>query len=195
MTVPIQVLMEEHRMILKGLECLEKLLEKLSQGEIPKDLWESLLEFFREFADKTHHSKEEDLLFSRMVERGFPKEGGPIHCMLEEHRLGRAHVTAMLEALSKDQDIVSPLEHHGRAFFELLSDHIHKEDHILFPMASDYLDSQDWSFLQKEFQKVEERFGKRHHKYWDKLAQVANQLGIPMVEKSQCATISKEYGL
>ncbi|MGD0266766.1 MAG: hemerythrin domain-containing protein, partial [Candidatus Methylomirabilota bacterium] len=37
-----------------------------------------------------HHGKEENLLFKTMVDRGFPRQGGPIAVMLHEHETGRS---------------------------------------------------------------------------------------------------------
>jgi hypothetical protein len=59
--------------------------------------------FFRNFADRCHHSKEEDELFPKMVEHGIPKEGGPIGVMLMEHDQGRAFVRGMSEAAEQQQ--------------------------------------------------------------------------------------------
>jgi hemerythrin-like domain-containing protein len=58
---------------------------------------EGLIEFFRSYADRTHHGKEEDLLFPAMIEKGFSREQGPIHCMLADHEHNRALTRAITE--------------------------------------------------------------------------------------------------
>ncbi len=98
------------------------------------------VQFLREYVDGWHHAKEEDLLFEVMVRGGFPRDTGPIGCMLREHDLGRGHVRA-LGALAKGEDPFNPTElallaelvvGHAR----VLVPHIGKENQVLYPMAA-----------------------------------------------------------
>ena len=78
---PTQILRDEHDVILRGLELLESCSTRLTDGQlVSPDTLDSLIEFFRLYADKTHHGKEEALLFPAMVAKGFSYESGPIHC-------------------------------------------------------------------------------------------------------------------
>jgi hemerythrin-like domain-containing protein len=82
----IESLMNEHRVIEHGLVLLERIINGLNSGErIPADIIRILIRFFREFADKYHHGKEEDSLFPLLESRGIPRIGGPIGVMLIEH--------------------------------------------------------------------------------------------------------------
>src|SRR4051794_39351679 len=99
---PTQILRDEHDVILRGLEILEAFGSKLQNGEkISPEKLESLIEFFRLYADKTHHGKEEVLLFPAMVERGFSYETGPIHCMMADHEQNRTLTRLMVAAISE----------------------------------------------------------------------------------------------
>ncbi len=64
-----------------------------AQGEVIGDF----ARFLRGFADGCHHGKEEDILFQRLIERGFPREAGPLAVMYHEHEVGRSHVRALME--------------------------------------------------------------------------------------------------
>jgi hemerythrin-like domain-containing protein len=97
------------------------------------------LDFIRTFADRYHHAKEEDILFSALVENGMPAQRSPIEAMHIEHEQGRAHVRAMDEALRQiragETEHIHALAHHARAYAELLREHIGIEDTILYPLA------------------------------------------------------------
>ena len=92
----IEVLMSEHRLIEQVLGSLETFTSEIEGGLAPEPpLLADYGAFFREFADSCHHGKEEDVLFQRMDERGFPRETGPVAVMLYEHEVGRGHVSAL----------------------------------------------------------------------------------------------------
>jgi hemerythrin-like domain-containing protein len=75
----IEILMGEHRLIEQVLGSLETYVVGIEQGEAPeRQTLADYAAFFRGFADACHHGKEEDLLFQRMIERGFPREAGPL---------------------------------------------------------------------------------------------------------------------
>jgi len=70
-------LTHEHQALLHALELLDALCQRLrhpEQGRTvdPQDLLQ-LTGFFREFADRCHHGKEEDLLFPALAARALPR--------------------------------------------------------------------------------------------------------------------------
>ena len=77
MSKPIDVLMEEHRLIEQVLGSLESCAVAIDGGlAVERPLVKEYGDFFRGFADAYHHGKEEDILFQRMIERGFPTDIG-----------------------------------------------------------------------------------------------------------------------
>jgi len=156
---PTQVLRDEHTLILQALDALEQKIAKLESGA-PADraYFEKAVEFLRTFADKCHHGKEEHLLFKAMVNRGFPREAGPIAVMLHEHDVGRAFVRGIAEAAASaaaDPGATRRLIENGRGFIQLLRAHIDKENTILFPMADNVLSPEDQAYLGKAFERFE----------------------------------------
>ena len=141
---PIETLMNEHRVIERGLDSLDSLCARLSTTDraIRPRLGE-LVRFFREYADRVHHAKEEDRLFTALAAHGFSSQSGPVFVMLSEHEAGRAHVTKLAEVAGGDgpltSDEVEVVRENGTAFSVLLRGHIQKEDNILFPMAAQVL--------------------------------------------------------
>lgn len=169
---PVTVLMEDHRLIEKVLTALEFAADR----DMPLDFYERAIEFLADFADGIHHAKEEDHLFPRMVERGIPKEHGPIGVMLSEHTRGRGHIRSMRDGLAAGDRNV--LRNESLAYCALLRDHIDKEDHVLFPMGRGMLSPEDMNETLNLFEAVEAQSGKRAH-YEQLAADLLEEVGAP----------------
>lgn len=157
---PTKILRDEHDVILGGLDILESYAERLNQGEaVSPDNLEAILEFFRLFADKTHHGKEEALLFPAMVAKGFSYETGPIHCMLSEHEqnrtLTRAMVAAIAEMRSGAPNAEMRFAEAAGDYAHVLREHIQKENFVLFNMAEQVLAPTEEPALLKKFEHVD----------------------------------------
>jgi hemerythrin-like domain-containing protein len=174
-----KILMEEHELILDMLEVIDRVCIKIKNHQMSS--WEHLdqiIDFIRGFADHCHHAKEEKLLFPAMEEAGIPRDGGPIGVMLADHEAGREFVKQMDSALQK---MKSGNVSAGQSFIEcatgyaeLLSNHIAKENNILFPMGDRFLSETKQSELLAGFEKVEkEEIGQDVH---DKYHQVLHHL-------------------
>lgn len=132
-------LRQEHRLILRVVDALERILDGSGPADPPLEDLGDCVTFFRSYADACHHGKEEDLLFEELEDRGMSREGGPIAVMLHEHRLGRQFVGEMRDALRTmgrgDAEAWNRLERAGRGYIDLMRGHIGKEDGVLFEMA------------------------------------------------------------
>ena len=121
---------------------------------------QKVLDFIKTFADKCHHGKEENLLFPAMEEAGIPKDGGPIGVMLEEHDIGRNFVKGLAEAIARykkgERDAGGKIAENAENYVDLLSQHIDKENSILYPIARDCLSPKKQEELLVKFAKVEE---------------------------------------
>lgn len=121
----IEMLIEEHKTILELLYTADFLCKKDGFLDTNYDDYLQLVSYFKDYADKFHHSKEEDLLF------GFFEDNEVIKTMFNEHINSRNYSAKL--ATSKDENEIRQLI---SGYKDLLSDHIYKEDYILFP----YLD-------------------------------------------------------
>ena len=179
---PTEILIKEHDAILIMLNILEKVCHRLDKGEHVKETdLEKIIEFFKEFADKCHHGKEEDLLFPALEEYGIPNEGGPIGVMLSEHVIGRENVKGMSDAIAnyKEGKESAPEEFVGyaRNYIALLSEHIDKENNVLFKMADTRIPEERQQSLLIDFERAEEeKIGpgvhEKYHKLLDELSVV-----------------------
>lgn len=134
---PIVRLMDEHRIILGVLARLTTWAHEAASPDDQQELAECC-DFLFNFVDPIHHIKEEDLLFPAMIAHGFPKNHGPLVVMLHEHEQGRL-LTDELAQLSRkspwtERDLAAARSS-AREYTSLLSQHILKEDSVLYPMA------------------------------------------------------------
>jgi len=151
MTDPIQVLMDEHRLIEKVLTALEL----ADRREVPFAFYERAADFLANFADGCHHAKEEDRLFPLLEQRGIPREGGPIGVMTYEHEEGRGHIRR-LRACAAESDR-GGVRREAAAYAALLRAHIQKEDQVLFPMGRSRLTPEDAAAREGAFAEVEQQ--------------------------------------
>jgi len=172
---PTAELSHEHQAILRMIGTLGRIADRLDAGVAvdPDDLDRSV-EFIRGFADKCHHAKEEDYLFPEMEKAGIPCEGGPIGVMLAEHARGREFAAAMAGAVpgirSGDRRAAEAFVAEARGYSGLLTQHIFKEDHILFPMGDARLTPDQQASLQAAFADVEQNIiGEGQHEKFHRL--------------------------
>ncbi len=157
----VQVLRDEHDVILAMLTTVEATAQRVETGEeVPLSLLTDLQDFLVLFADRSHHGKEEDLLFPLLERKGVPRVGGPVGCMLVEHDEGRGFVRAMAQNASAcaagEASARNAWSEAAREYANLLRNHIWKENEVLFLMADRLLSSEEQSTLAKEFERVEE---------------------------------------
>jgi hemerythrin-like domain-containing protein len=120
----------------------------------------SIVDIIRNFADGLHHSKEENLLFPAMEEKGFSSKQGPVAVMLLEHVRGRSFVKGIndnLESYKKgDVSAVRALYQNMNGYADLLDSHITKENNILFRMADMKFSEAEQENLLKKFEELDQ---------------------------------------
>lgn len=182
---PTSVLSDEHRVIEIVLDCLERMSAQAQEsGRLDGESAATALDFLRNFADRCHHGKEEDLLFPALTEKGMPREHGPVGVMLHEHELGRALIRGMAEqiegAAAGEATAVGSFAENAAGYVELLRAHIQKEDQILFPMATQFLSETEQHDLLAAFDTVEhDHIGDGvHDKYLSIARSLAEKFGV-----------------
>lgn len=172
---PTAELSHEHEAILLMIRVLGKMSDELEAGrKVDPVHLEKAVDFIKIFADKCHHGKEEDLLFPAMEKAGIPRTGGPIGVMLTEHASGRGFVKALVDAIAGikkgDPAAARSFAENARGYGALLTQHIFKEDHILYPMADARLSSAQQKELEACFADVEEKvIGHGKHEEYHRL--------------------------
>lgn len=192
---PVEILMQEHRVIEVALNCLEAMVQEADgKKRLEREPAEQIIDLVRNFADRCHHGKEEDRLFPAMVAKGMLSEGGPIGVMLVEHNMGRqfvAQMAANIEAAANgDATALQVFSEAAYGYINLLREHIQKEDRILFPMADRFLNDEDQQNLLAEFARVEsDHMGAGTHERYLKIAEtLAAKYGVAATAIAQAAT-------
>jgi hemerythrin-like domain-containing protein len=175
---PIQSLEADHDVILRILESTIKICDRMDAGDlVPAEHLENLVRFIREFADGTHHAKEEDILFPAMEQAGIPNDGGPVGIMLIEHNQGREFVAGLAEGIAGykagDPEGIPQVMENARAYVVLLFQHIQKENQVLYPMAQRAIDAAGWKAISAQFEEVDRQAGQEKI---DDLMQIAEDL-------------------
>ncbi|MEE9554720.1 MAG: hemerythrin domain-containing protein [candidate division Zixibacteria bacterium] len=179
---PIQKLMAEHKNILIGISLLEVGSNRLESGEnVSPEIFRNLIDFIRNYADKYHHAKEEDILFVRLGKAGFPAEEGPIAVMLDEHNQGRSLVTALENAneqyASGESSFTGEIIENALGYIYLLRYHIDKENNVLYPMAISLLGKGGIDAMIPDFERVERENAGIEEKYIAILKELELELG------------------
>jgi hemerythrin-like domain-containing protein len=159
-SAPIQKLVDEHKLIKEFLALMPELCE-IIQKDLQGSKWiiHQSVEFIKQYADKFHHAKEEDILFA------YAKGNEDIlNVMLEDHKKGRYYVKSILLGLeTEDASFITYSLKHYR---ELLTEHIKKEDEILYPWIERAISASDIDSIEVEFDNVEVSFGEDFTEKW-----------------------------
>lgn len=137
----IQLMVEEHVYANRMLDVIRKYSYRLLKGEeVDLDDFHKMIDFVRNFVDKHHHGKEEDLLFNRMVEHLGPAAEKLVkNGMLVEHDLGRLHMQELEAAIERvkagDDESKLDLIANAIGYTHLLHRHIDKEDGVVYKFA------------------------------------------------------------
>lgn len=176
----IDILYTEHDHVVRFTHYLRKLCKKMLAGENPnRDTWLACVEFIKIYADAHHHGKEEEILFTVMLEKlGAPAQKMINTGMLVEHNLARYHTQSLEEAAQALSDEATMEEKvnlitHALAYADLLQRHAYKENQVLFPFAKRNLSAEDLERVNKASKVFEEKGAEKGmEKYVDWLMQV-----------------------
>jgi hemerythrin-like domain-containing protein len=138
----VELMVAEHENILKLLTVIQKACCGILNGqEVDDDDFRKVIEFARNYADKHHHGKEEQILFQEMTDR-LGQIGVKLiqQGMLVEHDLGRLHISELEKALDQYKDAPQTVFKLGilteaMGYVNLLRRHIDKEDQVVYTYA------------------------------------------------------------
>lgn len=183
---PYEILAREHRLIERVLSALGRLCsQSLTGGRLDERAASVALRFLREFADRTHHLKEERLLFPAIEANGyFPGCG-----LVQEHEDGRERVRGMGDAVaaaaSGDPEAVRLFARQARSYISFLREHIKKEDDCLADVTASSLTSEARVRLTTQFDELErQEIGERAFERYSAVADQIEALCAPSAKAS-----------
>ncbi len=156
---PMKILVNEHMLIKRWLNLIPEVIKRLDAGlNGNRQIIYDGVDFIRSYADKFHHAKEEDILF-----KYFDENLEIIKTMLEEHEKGRGYVRSLIESAEKRDN--NGIANSLLAYQELLTEHIKKEDEILYPWMDRNLSLNQIGRLYSKFNELEEKGNGIKEKY------------------------------
>jgi hemerythrin-like domain-containing protein len=160
MNTATQNLEDDHVFILKLTDVILAMVEKKS---VDIGHFELVINLIRNFADGTHHAKEEGFLFPLMGEKGYSPDYGPVAVMLLDHEDGRKFVKAASQAIEEykagNSGALQSIYENLSGYAYLLQNHIDKENNILFRMADEAFSDDEQKNMLAEFTGIENNAG------------------------------------
>lgn len=157
---PIAILVSEHKIILKNLDDLQRIIDILVMERGYDDI-EHEVRRLVEIADlllntESHHQREEQVLFPRLEKHGIT---GPPRIMKIEHEELRARKRKIAQIVKSPRsmtlaDFIEGVQEAGGYLTSNLRAHIFKEDNILYPTALETLDKEEWHEVLAEFDRL-----------------------------------------
>jgi len=168
-SLPMQRLVDEHVLIKRWLALIPSVVNNidLTTDEGVKVI-NGGIDLIRSYADRLHHAKEEDVLFTY-----FDDTEEIFQVIYEDHRIARNHVKEMLSAIERKDVIV--LSEHLTEYAKLLTEHIRKEDEILFPWLDNKLTGEQVAELSQKFDMEDQKIGVSPEKYQSYLDSLENR--------------------
>lgn len=166
---PIGPLMWEHRLIEQMVPLMKKEIDRIEQGNNPDvSFIDTAVDFFRTYADRTHHGKEEDILFRELKKKKLAPDLARIMDELTEEHVGARKTVGKLrearDAYGKGES--SATETIKTCLIELSNlypKHIEKEDKRFFYPILDYFSHEEQAAMLNEFNEFDRNM--IHEKY------------------------------
>jgi hemerythrin-like domain-containing protein len=168
---PRGMLMIEHRLIEKMLRVADREVRAMEETSFVDPVFiDGMVDFIRAYADRTHHGKEEDILFTALD--GKEMEGGDADLMAEliqDHRNARETVRGLVHAketyLSGEIEALVDVKEKMKWLVDFYPVHIAKEDKTFFPATERYFTGEELgamlsSFLQFDARMIHEKYNR-----------------------------------
>ena len=167
--LPVALLMMEHRLIERMIAVLKTELEVMTSTNKPNlVLVDSIVDFIRTYADRTHHGKEEEILFRALEGRKLsPDHRKAMDELVSEHLFARNETKALAESkerhLQGDIGALSEMTMHMERMIRFYPSHIQKEDEGFFIPVIAYFTAREQEAMLDDFANFDRQM--IHEKY------------------------------
>ena len=126
------------------------------------------VDFIQVYADRTHHGKEEDILFRELANKPMAVEDSRVMKeLIEEHVYGRKITKALVDANNRyrngNESALAEIVEKLQALIEFYPKHIEKEDKLFFPSSRNYITDEEDQAMLAEFWEFDRKI--IHEKY------------------------------
>ena len=148
------LLMVEHRLIERMISLLKEAVSQIEKAKkIDPVFIDTVVDFIHTYADRTHHGKEEDILFRDLSKCHLSNEDSRImNELIDDHVFARQTTKAIVEAntlyRNGNKSALSNISENLNTLVEFYPRHMEKEDKVFFPAGRAYFtDEQDQTML------------------------------------------------
>jgi hemerythrin-like domain-containing protein len=162
-------LMIEHRLIERMISVIKDILAKIeSKHSIDPVSVDIAVDFIRVYADRTHHGKEEDILFRELNNKPLTEEDRHIMTeLIEEHVFARQTTKAVIQANNRyrngDKTPLADIAARLLTLTEFYPKIIYNEDEVFFPSSRNYFTEEEDQAMIAEFREFDRKM--IHEKY------------------------------
>jgi hemerythrin-like domain-containing protein len=154
-------LMIEHRLIMRMISLMGKEVIKIRKNNVVNQQFiNSVVDFIQTYADRTHHGKEEEILFRDLAKKQISDADNRImNELIQEHIFGRVTTGELVksaDAYQKGDNAALPLiEKRLQKFIDFYPKHIEKEDKVFFPSSMTYFSDSEQQSMLYEFREFD----------------------------------------
>lgn len=162
-------LMIEHRLIERMIAQIRKALRGIeTDRKVDPFFIDTAVDFIRLYADRTHHGKEEDILFRELDKRDLSAADRKVmNELIEEHVYGRETTKALVAANTRyregDESALATIASKLGTLADFYPKHIEKEDKVFFPASRAYFTDEEDQTMLSEFWEFDRKM--IHEKY------------------------------
>jgi len=162
--------MIEHRFIERMITLIKHALAQTEKTrEIDPVFVDKAVDFVRTYADRTHHGKEEDILFKNLQDKKLSDADRRVmNELIEEHAFGRTTTRALVAANTRyrngDASALADIANCLRTLVDFYPKHIEKEDKVFFPASRVYFTEAEDQAMLAAFWEFDRQMIHEHYK-------------------------------
>ena len=178
------ILREEHRWVLRMLDCLERVIAlSVQRGQLDSTASVELLSLFAYFADGLHQQREERCLFPRLLTRASSvDERVEIGKLCGDHEQERHLMQGLNEnllgAIYGEPLSLREFAREARAYVELHRQHLAHENLRLLPLAERLLSHEDDESIVQGFRRLESEGPQELRRVFERIQTLSERLGL-----------------
>jgi len=172
--LPIGTLMMEHRLIERMIYIIKNELKVIQEEKNVNPIFiDNIVDFLRTYADKTHHGKEEDILFRELKKKNLSNDHSKIMKeLIEDHKFARKTTSELLNYKEKfiqgEENAIDMIIEKIKTLVDFYPNHIEKEDKHFFIPIMNYFSEEEQNEILNEGQRFDRRM---IHRKYDNLVQ------------------------
>ena len=162
-------LVVEHRLIERMISIPRDTLDEIESARNMNLLFvDTAIDFIRVYAGRTHHGKEEGILFRALKVRNLsPEDQRVMDELIEEHVFGRQTTQALVEANTRyrggDESTLKESISRLKTIVQFYPKHIEKEDRAFSPASRAYFTDEEDQAMLREFWEFDRRMIHEKH--------------------------------